>query len=163
MIQIHSLQACGFLAQPPRRPAQSGFTLLELCIAGVLLALLLALALPSFAEQIRKGRRADAHALAATLSHAQERFRLTHKRFAGSVEELAHEGITSSSAAGHYTLSLGEGTAIGYSFSLRPASGSPQVEDRSCAEFKVQMLRGALLRSAKNAEGADSTLACWPQ
>lgn len=149
----------------PLRPstAFAGFTLVELVIAVALVGVLAAVALPSFLDQIRKSRRADAHDLAAAITQAQERYRIGHSRFASAVDELADEGIASTSAAGRYQVSFGSGTGVGYSFTITPLAGSSQANDRQCTEFKVVMLRGGLTRSAKDSLGGDSSTACWPQ
>jgi prepilin-type N-terminal cleavage/methylation domain-containing protein len=52
-----------------------GFTFIELMIAVVIVGALAAVALPSFLDQIRKSRRAEAISTLATLQQAQERFR----------------------------------------------------------------------------------------
>lgn len=142
----------------PVHPAldQLGFSLLELLIAGVLAALLAMLALPSFMDQLRKSRRADAHDLATQISQAQERHRANNSRFAASIDALAAEGVSATSAGGHYRATISEGTGVGYTFTIRPVSGGRQEADRQCAEFRVVLLRGGLSRSA-------TTPQCWPQ
>ena len=63
----------GRAAMPERRP--SGFTLLELLIAMVVLAIVTAVAMPMFQDSVRKSRRADAMAALTQVMQAQERFR----------------------------------------------------------------------------------------
>lgn len=52
---------------------QSGFTLIEIMFVLVTLAILLALALPVYTDQIRKARRADGISSLMTGAHALER------------------------------------------------------------------------------------------
>lgn len=149
------------ILRPAPRPA--GFTLIELVIAVVIAALLAMVALPAYMDYLRKGRRADAHDQSTLISQAQERYRIGHSRFAGAIEELASEGVTVLSAAGHYQAEISESTGVGYTFTVKPVSGGKQAADSQCAEFKVVLLRGGLTRTAKNAGGSDTSTQCWPQ
>ena len=59
-----------------------GFTLIELMIVVAIVAVLAAIALPSYQDYVRKGRRADGRAMLQSASLAQEKFRLTNVAFA---------------------------------------------------------------------------------
>ncbi|MBH9575590.1 type IV pilin protein [Inhella proteolytica] len=160
------LRLCKHVAtMPTLRPALGvgGFTLLELVFAVVVAGLLALVAIPSFMDQLRKSRRADAHDHSALITLAQERYRIGHSSFASAIDQLAAEGVSEVSAGGYYVASLVEGTGVGYTLSLKPAAGSKQADDRQCAEFKIVFLRGGLTRTATDAGGVDSSARCWPQ
>jgi type IV pilus assembly protein PilE len=57
-----------------QRLAARGFTLLELMIVVAVIALLVAVALPSYQEQIRKSKRAEAKAALLKAAQFEERF-----------------------------------------------------------------------------------------
>ena len=64
-----------------RRPLKTGFTLIELLIAVVVLSIIAAIALPSFRENIRQGRRLEARSLLLENAHFMERFFAENNRY----------------------------------------------------------------------------------
>lgn len=69
--------------QASPRPARSaGFTLVELMIAIVIVAILTAIALPSYKTFIRKGYRASAQAMMMDIANREEQFLLANRAYA---------------------------------------------------------------------------------
>src|SRR5574343_135853 len=97
-----------------RRPRQirrrSGVTLIELMLVVVVVAILAAIALPSYQQYVLKGRRAEAIAALNAVQQAQERYRANSPSYAATLSELA-QGATSPYA--HYGLSLSGVTGSG--------------------------------------------------
>lgn len=78
-----------------RRVAR-GFTLLELMIVLVVMAVLLAMALPAYEAQMLRANRSEAMDELARIAQAQERFLFTHGRYAGSLAAaLGPDPVTS--------------------------------------------------------------------
>ncbi|MBL0296210.1 MAG: prepilin-type N-terminal cleavage/methylation domain-containing protein [Betaproteobacteria bacterium] len=82
-----------------RRETASGFTLVELMIAVVIVALLASIALPSFMDSIRKSRRSEAFAALSAVQQAQERWRGNHGSYAARPLASARPGAPPGRAA----------------------------------------------------------------
>lgn len=139
----------------PRR-AQHGFTLVEMMIAVVIIAILTMIALPSYLESVRKGRRSDAVSRLAQVQQAQERWRANNASYA----TLAQLGIPATVTGGYYTLSVGNVTALGYEATATPLAGTPQASDTRCTTMKVT-LNGPNLDYSSTPGGYGTNSPCW--
>jgi type IV pilus assembly protein PilE len=86
-----------------KRPA-AGFTLIELVITMIVLAVLLAIAIPSYEEFVQRSRRADGRELLSSLAQAQGRYYANNARYATTLTELGISDATSEHD--HYTATL---------------------------------------------------------
>ena len=75
-----------------RRRPRRGFTLIEAMIVVAVVAILAAVALPSFMDSIRKGRRSDAFAAISQVQQAQERWRANHASYADQLSTAPPDG-----------------------------------------------------------------------
>jgi type IV pilus assembly protein PilE len=67
-----------------RKAGKKGFTLVELMVVVAIVAILVALALPSYARYVRKANRGEAQQLLVNWSNNQEIWRAAHTTYAGS-------------------------------------------------------------------------------
>lgn len=87
----------------PAPAAQRGFTLLELMIVVVIVAILAAWAIASYSDYIRKARRADAQQRISQIALAQERYRAEHPGYTADWGELLGDpDVADSNATGKY-------------------------------------------------------------
>ena len=148
--------------EPLARRRLNGFTLIELMIAVAVVGILLAVALPSFMDSIRKGRRSEAFAALSAIQQAQERWRSNRAAYTTTLADL---GVTSavSTPGGYYTLSIASASATGYVLTAL-GSGS-QLSDGQCANLGVEMNGGAIRYASCTGSGCTFTYAandrCW--
>ena len=119
----------------PGVPRQRGFTLIELMIAVVIVAILVALALPSYREYIRRGNREAAQAQLIELAATQEKVFLNSNAYTANVStaytgsSTGGLGVTSGkSRDGTYGLASTV-TGASYTLTATPVTGGAQDGD----------------------------------
>lgn len=132
------------LAPPTaRRPRHRGFTLIEVLVTVVIVAILAAIALPNFQSSIRKGRRSDAFTALSAVQQAQERWRGNNASYTSDLSAVpVGLGINSTTASGYYTITSPGVSATGYTALATAASGKSQAEDGDCKLIGVRMAGG---------------------
>lgn len=114
-----------------------GFTLMELMITVAIVSLLAAVAYPSYLEQVKKSRRADAQSLLMNVAARQQQALLDSRAFADSVSALS---ITvTSSVSSFYTISMVVGTGTVPAFTVTATPLGSQTSD-SCGALSVNQL-----------------------
>ncbi len=108
---------------------QRGFTLIELMIVVVVMAILVAIAYPSYMNQVMKSRRADGIATLNRVAMVMESCRSDAATYAGCV-------FPANSEDGFYTIAAAATiTATAYSFIATPAG--VQTRDTQCATLTL--------------------------
>lgn len=132
-----------------------GFTLIELMIVVLVIALLAGLALSAYNKQLRKSRRAEAKQVLSDVSLRQEKWRANHVKYLGTDSVAAD--VTSFGAlatSNYYTVSITSAeSATGYTTTAVPTSGTDQTKD-TCGTLGLQMASGVLSKTP-------TTVGCW--
>ena len=132
-------------------------------ITLVIVVILMAVALPTFMNSIRKGRRSEAMAALTAVQQEQERWRSNNQQYSNSFTDLR---VSSTSAPGrYYTLSIPATSATGYT-ALADGTASSQVNDGDCAVVAVKVERGTIEYAAcRSCTAADLVFSasnqCW--
>ncbi|TFZ00262.1 type IV pilin protein [Ramlibacter humi] len=116
-----------------------GFTLLEVMIPMIIIAVLTAIAFPSYLEHVARTRRADARAQLLQAAQFMQRFYAANDSFAmdrsgGPVLSAMPAPLKQSPQDGQaiYTLDIPAAglTVMGYELRMEPAAGGPMASDK---------------------------------
>lgn len=139
-----------------RNPRPAGFTLLELMIVVALIAILAMIAIPSFTEQIRKGKRAEAVQAIGDLQLRQERWRAEHATY-GTLAQLG--GASFNSSLKNYTISVND-PPIASGYTITATRKNDLANDPKCGNFVMTVASGAATKSMSDGQNVDY---CWRQ
>jgi len=104
-----------------------GFTLIEVMITVAIIGILTAVALPSYLEHVRKGRRAEAQAYLQTVATRQQQFLVDTRAFV----DLATLGVAQPSGVSrYYTVTLARVAGPPPTFSVTAVPTAQQAAER---------------------------------
>ncbi len=133
------------------RRAIAGFTLIELMIVVAVVAILASIAVPSYQEQIRKSRRAQAKADVVEYMQMAERYFTVNNTYVGFALPVA-VSPREAGATARYNLAASTQTAT--ALVLTATAVGPQASDR-CGNLSVS-------NTGLKTESGTATLAeCW--
>lgn len=136
-----------------RRPF--GFTLIELMIVVAVVAILAMIALPMYAEQVRKGKRAEALQALGDLQLRQESWRADHPSYGAMTDLFTDGGTGYNGGLKNYTITIPASAATSYTI-LATRKGD-LANDPKCGNFSISMGSGVI---DKNVSSGDEDY-CW--
>jgi type IV pilus assembly protein PilE len=107
--------------------SQAGFTLIELMVVIAIVAILLAVALPAYQNQVIRGHRAAAKSEMLDIANRQQQFLLANRSYAATVGALGY--TLPAEVAAHYTPTITLGAAAAPSYSMTFTAIGRQASD----------------------------------
>jgi type IV pilus assembly protein PilE len=118
-----------------RFSGQAGFTLIELMIVVAIIAVLAAIAVPSYQHSVIKSRRSAAAACMLTVGQYLERYYTTKLTYVGAAMPA---GQCTDDLSDFYTLALATPSATRYTVTATPKGA--QLKDTKCGTLTIDQL-----------------------
>jgi type IV pilus assembly protein PilE len=155
---VGALELAKLRSRRDTRRRERGFTVVELMVVVAIVAIIVAIALPSYQQSVRKSRRADAVLALQQIQIAQERLRSECTSYAGTLTGTRACGTLgypkSTSPDDHYDLLLPLDTATATGFTVRATARGAQARDTGCTVLTLEVAGLTLTRTPAE---------CWPR
>lgn len=146
-----------------------GFTLIELMIVLVVVAILAAFALPSYIEQVHKSRRADALRTLGQLQLSLERWRAENPCYGQSggsgcgtttfTASGTYPSVPTATDSPYYTLTIPVASATPSGYVITATRAGAQAGDR-CGDYTFTMAGGVLTKTISNNASGSTPSTC---
>lgn len=134
-----------------KRQRVGGFTLIELLVTVTIVAILAAIAIPSFQGQVRKSRRAEAMTVLQDTQLKLERWRVDHADYADPGGSTSYPTLPPD---GHYKFTLTAAAATPNDYVIQAIPQDQQAKD-NCGTLTITNSAGIV---SKSATGSGN---CW--
>ena len=145
---------------------QDGFTLIELMLVTAVIAILAAIAYPSYLDQILKTRRSVAKSALVDLAARQTQYYLDNKTYTADLTDLSYSSspafidasgnvVAATDDTRVYRIGVVAGSVSATAFSVEAIPQLGQAADTRCATLRLTST------GQKTATGGGSSTVCW--
>lgn len=133
----------------------AGFSLIELMITIVIIAIVTSIALPSYREHVKRTMRTDATSALLRVAAEQEKFYIANNAYTTALADLNIDGTDD----GLYTLAIdSDDVTLTFVASATVKAGESQADDKECARFTIDANGN---RIAFDSGDSENTELCW--
>ena len=135
--------------------SRSGFTLIELMITVAVVAILAAVALPSYRQYIIRANRSAAESFIMTVANKQEQYNLDARQYADALGKLS--SIPADVASNYNVEVKTDNTAVPPTYYVKatPIPSGSQAADVACGAVSVDQT------GTKSIAGTGTVASCW--
>lgn len=137
---------------------KQGFTLIEVMIVVVIVAVLAAIAVPSYRQNVLNTNRSDATSTLTQIAGLQERYFFQNNRYFVDNANLATFAGSANSFDGNYVLAIANPCGDATCYTLTATAIGSQLNDTACRQFAITHTGR---KSAQDSNSADTTDVCW--
>ena len=131
-----------------------GFTLIELMIAVAIVAILAAVAYPSYLKQIARSKRGAAQGFMMEVVAAEQRYLLDARQYTATLGNGGLAMTIPTTVSGGYNVTLAAPTATTFTATATPVGGQAS-NDTHCGTLSVNQI------GTQTASGSGGVTACW--
>jgi len=146
------------------RMGHGGFSMVELIVTMLIVAILAAVAIPAYSQYVRKSRRTDAKSALMDLASLEERYFSTNNAYSATSTDLGYAAFPATVGNGYYTVAAPtvvpatQTLAATYSITATVIPGIDQAKDTQCASFTIS---SAGVQTALTSAAVDNSQTCW--
>ncbi len=136
------------------RSRSAGFTLIELMVTVLIVAILAAIAIPGYTNQMRKSRRTEAKTALLELAAREERYFATNSAYTNVVGNLGYSGAWPVTVGGgFYQINVTAASATAFTATATPING--QASDSICGTYTLDNT------GTQTVSGTGGATTCW--
>lgn len=133
--------------------AQRGFTLIELMLVVAIVAILAAVAIPSYRNHIIKTNRSAAEGFMMQIANKQEQYMLDARNYTGTLGAGGLNLTTPPEVMSNYTIAVGNVSNTTFTITATPVN--PPQNDTQCGTLTLAQ------DGTKTITGTGSVALCW--
>ena len=146
----------------PAKRRVRGFSLIELVVTMLIVAILAAVAIPAYSNYVRKSRRTDAKSGLLNLAALEERYFSTQNAYTADPTQLGYPSFPLYLGSNDYTVAafapVAATPAAPASYLITAVAAGDQAKDTQCATFTISSTG---VQQSFDTSSNDTTAICW--